>query len=283
VSIDLHAHSTASDGTESPADLVAGAHASGLTTLALTDHDTAAGWEPAAEAALQLGIDLVRGIEISCSHRGISIHLLAYLVDPDHEALAGELAHARESRVTRLERMVQRMAADGIPVTMADVRGQTTPGATMGRPHIADALVARGVVPARDEAFARYLHNNSRYYVAHYAPDPVRAVELVRAAGGVAVMAHPFAGRRGRIVGDRVIRSMARAGMAGLEVDHPDHDEAERAHGLRLADELGLLVTGSSDYHGTGKPNRLGDHTTSPEVLREIEQRATSGVEVVRR
>jgi predicted metal-dependent phosphoesterase TrpH len=178
--------------------------------------------------------------------------------------------------------MVERMAADGIPVTMEDVRVLVTPGATLGRPHIADALVARGVVPSRDEAFARYLHNNSRYYVSHYAPDPVRAVELVRAAGGVAVMAHPFAGRRGRIVDDGVIRRMAGAGLAGLEVFHRDHDEAERGHGLRLAAELDLLVTGSSDYHGTGKLNQLGENTTAPDVLEAIEARATSGVEVVR-
>lgn len=283
MSIDLHAHSTASDGTQHPAEVVAGAAAAGLSTLGLTDHDTAAGWEDATAAALRLGVDLVRGIEISCSRRGVSVHLLGYLVDPDHEALAAELAHSRESRVTRLERMVERMAADGIPVTMADVRTQVTPGATLGRPHIADALVARGIVPTRDGAFVDYLHNSSRYYVSHYAPEPVRAVQLVRAAGGVAVMAHPFARRRGRTVTDRVIRDMAAAGMAGLEVFHRDHDDAERAHGLELADELGLLVTGSSDYHGRGKLNRLGENTTAPEVLEQIEARATSGVEVVRR
>jgi predicted metal-dependent phosphoesterase TrpH len=263
--------------------VVAEAAAAGLSTLSLTDHDTTAGWPDAAAAALTAGVDLVPGVEISCSQRGISIHLLGYLVDPDHHALAAELAHSRASRVTRLERMVERMAADGIPVTMADVRAQVTPGATLGRPHIADALVARGVVRTRDGAFVDYLHNNSRYYVSHYAPEPVRAVQLVRAAGGVAVMAHPFARRRGRTVTDRVIRDMAAAGMAGLEVFHRDHDDAERAHGLELADELGLLVTGSSDYHGRGKLNRLGENTTAPAVLEEIEARATSGVEVVRR
>lgn len=282
VPIDLHTHSTASDGTQPPADLVADAARAGLTTVALTDHDTTAGWGEAEDAAVRLGVHLVRGIEVSCSHRGISIHLLGYLVDPEHEGLVAELVHARESRVTRLERMVERLAADGIPVTMKDVRAQVTPGATVGRPHIADALVARGVVPSRDEAFTRYLHNSSRYYVSHYAPDPVRAVELVRAAGGVAVMAHPFAGRRGRVVDDAVIRRMAGAGMAGLEVDHRDHDEAEREHGRRLAAELDLLVTGSSDYHGTGKLNRLGENTTAPDVLAAIEAQATSGVEVVR-
>jgi predicted metal-dependent phosphoesterase TrpH len=281
--IDLHAHSTRSDGTEPPAVVVEQAAAAGLDVVALTDHDTYDGWDEAAEAVATTGVALVRGIEISCSHRGISIHLLGYLPDPANAALEAELEHARASRETRMERMVAAMAADGIPVTFADVLAQLdTTETTIGRPHLADALVARGVVPDRDAAFTDLLHNSSRYYVSHYAPDPVAAVRLVRAAGGVPVMAHPFAGKRGRTVDDAVIEAMARAGLFGLEADHRDHDEAQRRHAQALAADLGLAVTGSSDYHGTGKLNRLGERTTDPDVLARIEDEARSGIPVLR-
>ena len=282
VSIDLHAHSTASDGTEPSAVVVAQAARAGLDVVALTDHDTYAGWPAATEAAGELGVDLVRGVEVSCSHRGISVHLLAYLVDPTASGLLHELDRARDSRVTRIDRMVELMAADGIPVTIEEVRAQAGAGTTMGRPHIADALVASGFVRTRDEAFADVLRNGSRYYVSHYAPDPVRAVELVRAAGGVPVMAHPFANGRGWTVDDQVIERMADAGLAGLEAHHRDHTPREATHAVELAARLGLFVTGSSDYHGTGKENRLGENTTTPEVLAQIEEQATSGIDVVR-
>jgi 3',5'-nucleoside bisphosphate phosphatase len=280
--IDLHTHSTASDGTEPPAEVVAEAARAGLHVVALTDHDTYAGWAPAREAAAEHGIALVPGVEVSCSHRGVSVHLLAYLVDPSAVGLAAELDHARESRVSRVDRMVERMAADGIPITLEEVRAMATPGATLGRPHIADALVASGYVPDRAAAFADVLRNGSRYYVSHYAPDPVRAVELVREAGGVAVMAHPFASGRGWTVKDSVIERMADAGLAGLEARHRDHSPAERQHAERLANRLGLFTTGASDYHGAGKENRLGENTTHPEVLARIEELARSGVEVYR-
>ena len=280
--IDLHTHSTARDGTEPPAQVIAAAHRAGLDTIALTDHDTAHGWDEAAQAAQQHGISLVRGIEISCSRYGRSVHLLGYLVDPTHPGLAAEIGHAREARVSRLRRMVERMAADGIPVTYAEVVAQVPPGATEGRPHIADALVANGAVPNRDEAFRRWLGNDSPYYVRHYAPDPVDAVRLVIEAGGVAVHAHPFGRGRGAGVGDDVIEEMVAAGLGGLEVDHRDHDEVARAHGRALADRFGLLVTGSSDYHGAGKENRLGEYTTAPEVLAEIEARSSGTVPVLR-
>ncbi len=278
--IDLHTHSTASDGTDSPTSLVEAAAAAGLTTVAITDHDTFAGWSDAADAAQRVGVRLVRGVEISCESEGHSVHLLGYLVDPFDAALAEELARARESRATRLARMVELLAADGIPVTYAQVLAHVPPGATPGRPHIADALVTAGAVAHRDEAFARWLFDDSPYYVRHYAPEPQRAVELVQGAGGIGVLAHPFATRRGWTMPDALVERLAGLGLAGIEADHPDHDAAARARARRLAEGLGLLVTGSSDYHGLGKTVRLGQESTDPAVLAEIEARA-SGVAVV--
>ncbi len=280
--IDLHTHSTASDGTESPAEVVTSARRAGLEVIALTDHDTAHGWDEAAAAAARHGVGLVRGMEISCSRYGRSIHLLGYLVDPDHPGLATEIGYAREARVSRLRRMVEKMAADGIPLTYEQVVAQVPRGATEGRPHIADALVANGAVANRDEAFVRWLGNDSPYYVRHYAPDPVDAVRLVVEAGGVAVHAHPFGRGRGAGAGDPLIEEMAAAGLGGLEVYHRDHDETARQHGLEMAERLDLLVTGSSDYHGAGKENRLGENTTASEVLAEIEARASGVVPVLR-
>ena len=254
----------------------------GLDVVALTDHDTYAGWPAAVAAAGELGVDLVRGVEVSCSHRGISVHLLAYLVDPTASGLLHELDRARDSRVTRIDRMVELMAADGIPVTIEEVRAQAGVGTTMCRPHIADALVASGFVRSRDEAFADVLRNGSRYYVSHYAPDPVLAVQLVREAGGVPVMAHPFANGRGWTVDEAVIEEMAAAGLAGLEAHHRDHRPAEVLQAEELAARLGLFVTGSSDYHGAGKKNQLGENTTAATVLAQIEEQATSTIDVVR-
>ena len=278
--IDLHTHSHASDGKESPADVVAAAAAAGLDMVALTDHDTTSGWDEAADAALHHGIALVRGIEISCRHDGVSIHLLGYLQDPSAPGLLTELELSRTSRETRAQRIVERLGHD-LPLDWDDVLEQMQPDTTVGRPHIADALMAKGIVTSRGDAFRAYLSPGSPYYLSHYAPDPVAAVRLLREAGGVAVMAHPFASIRGQVVDDSVIGAMAAAGMAGLEVHHRDHTAAQVRHGLDLAAALGLFVTGSSDYHGTGKPNRLGENTTDPVVLQQIEAMAT-GVEVLR-
>ncbi len=280
VAIDLHTHSSASDGTEAPAVVVQRAVEAGLGTMALTDHDTTLGWEEAEAAARAHGIRLVRGIEVSCSRRYQSIHLLAYLPDPSHPGLVAELARARESRDTRLDRMVRKMADDGIDITVDQVRAEVEDGATAGRPHIADALVTAGIVAHRDEAFRRFLGNDSPYYVSHYAPDPVSAVELVRDAGGVPVIAHAWSDTRGRVVADDLIEEMVGAGLLGLEVHHRDHTPQAVRHLTDLARSLDLLATGSSDYHGTGKLNRLGEHTTAPAVLDSIESLA-SGSAVV--
>jgi 3',5'-nucleoside bisphosphate phosphatase len=280
VRIDLHAHSTASDGTSPPAAVMAEAAAAGLDVVALTDHDTTAGWAQAAAAAPEVGVWLVPGAEISCQAGGISVHLLSYLQDPAEPALLGEMERTRTDRLSRARRMVGLIAQD-YPLTWQEVESRVEPGATVGRPHIADAMVAAGLVRDRDEAFATVLHSRSPYFVRHYAPEAVAAVRLVRGAGGVPVMAHPLAARRGRVVSDAVIAEMAAAGMAGLEVDHRDHDPADRAHLRALAADLGLFTTGASDYHGGGKLNRLGENTTDAAVLELIEAEGT-GAAVVR-
>lgn len=268
--IDLHAHTSHSDGTDTPAGLVDAAVAAGLDVVALTDHDVMTGWAEAGARAEEVGLTVVPGVEISCRHRGVSIHLLAYLPDPTHRGLLAELEASREARLGRMEAMVDRLARAGFPLTYADVVAQAEEGATLGRPHLADALVAAGVFPNRAAAFAEVLHDSSPYYVGHYAPDPVQAVRLVREAGGVAVMAHPFASARGRTVTDEVVVTMIGAGLAGLEAYHRDHDAAGTARAERLAAAHGLFVTGASDYHGSGKENVLGEHTTEVDVLARI-------------
>ncbi|SDP02562.1 hypothetical protein SAMN04487914_10281 [Arthrobacter sp. ok909] len=279
--IDLHAHSNVSDGTQAPADVVESAAGAGLDVVALTDHDSTDGWAEAAVAARKSGVALVPGMEISCRTReGISVHLLSYLHDPAHPGLLEEITKAKEARHTRAQKMVTLLAED-YPLTWDDVIHHVAPGATLGRPHIADALVAAGVVEDRAEAFNSILTSHSRYWVQHYAPDPALAVELVRDAGGVPVFAHPVASARGRIVGEGTYREMIDAGLAGLEIYHRDNPEEGRVFLRRIAERYGLLVTGSSDYHGAGKPNLLGENLTSPEVFARIEELGT-GSAVVR-
>lgn len=277
--IDLHAHSVASDGTDTPGELVEVAAGAGLDVVALTDHDSVDGWAEAADAARRYGVVLVPGVEISCRADGISVHLLAYLPDPHHPGLRAELGRTRDDRVRRARRMVERIALD-YPLTWQDVLEQVEDGATVGRPHIADALIARGHMEDREEAFRAVLAGGSPYYVPHYAPEVSKAIRLVLDAGGVPVMAHPLARRRGRVVSDATIAELAAGGLAGLEADHRDHLPAERAHARALAADLGLLVTGSSDYHGAGKANRLGEHLTEPEVLAALEEAATGALVV---
>ena len=230
--------------------------------VALTDHDTTGGWDDAA-SALPTGLSLVRGAEISCSHDGISLHLLAYLVDPADDMLSSRLAELRESRVGRAERMCRLIAVDHPGVTWDRV--QELAGGVVGRPHVAQALVEQGLVETVSHAFTReWIGTGGRYWVDKLELDVVEAVGLVVGAGGVAVFAHPAAATRGRTVGDDVIADMAAAGLHGLEVDHVDHDEQGRAHLRSLASELGLLTTGSSDYHGSNKQTPIGACTTDP-------------------
>ncbi|MGY1670201.1 PHP domain-containing protein [Geodermatophilus sp. SYSU D00710] len=265
--IDLHTHSSVSDGTDSPAALLATARAAGLDVVALTDHDTTAGWAAAA-AARPPGLTVVPGLELSCrwfpaDQPPISVHLLAYLFDPAHRALAGELARLRAERLGRGERIVAALAAAGYPVVWERIV-EASGGGVVGRPHVARALVEAGVVESVDEAFATLLSHRSPHYVAKADTEVLEGIRLVREAGGVPVFAHGLATRRGRVVDDAAVAAMAGAGLLGLEVDHPDHSPAERDHLHGLARELGLLTTGSSDYHGTNKTTPIGACTTEP-------------------
>ena len=273
--IDLHAHSSASDGTDSPAELVLAAAAAGLDVVALTDHDTVSGY-PEAIAALSGpelaggGLTLVTGAELSCVVEGISMHLLAYLFDPEEPEFARERELVHTDRFRRAEVMVERCRALGAPITWEQVKRIAGRGA-VGRPHVASALVEAGVVPDVDSAFTeQWLANGGRADVRKHELDPADAIRLVRAAGGVPVFAHPGAIKRGRTVSEQVIADLAAAGLGGLEVDHIDHDEPTRARLRGLAAELGLLATGSSDYHGERKAVRLGANTTAPEVYQAL-------------
>lgn len=282
--IDLHTHSTASDGTDSPAELVAAAAAAGLDAVALTDHDTTSGW-PAAVEALPPGMRLIRGAEFSCTApagRGgsLSLHLLGYLFDPDSPAIGEEQVRLREERRRRLRVMAERMAADGYPVDPGALLADLPPDAPAGRPHLARWLVSAGVVGSVDEAFQRFLASGGRYYAGRADTDVHTAVRMVREAGGVPVLAHAFARSRGPVVTEHVIAELAGQGLAGLEVDHPDHTEPDRARLRGLATELDLLVTGSSDYHGSNKTVRLGQETTGAAVCEHIAALA-GGVGVV--
>lgn len=271
--IDLHTHSTASDGTDSPAQLMRVARAAGLDVVAITDHDTTSGWD-AALAARPDGLTVVPGVEFSCVHhepdgRRVSLHLLAYLADPEDPAIQAEWARLREGRRVRGKQMVDALVADAYPISWEQVSALSANG-SVGRPHIGRALVDKGVVPDVSTAFRELLSSRQKYYVRKPDTDVLEAIRLVRAAGGLPVFAHPLARRRGPVVSDETIAAMAAAGMCGLEVNHPDHDGADRAHAAGLARELGLLGTGSSDYHGTNKPTAIGACRTDPDVYEQL-------------
>ncbi|MFD8255346.1 PHP domain-containing protein [Streptomyces werraensis] len=277
--IDLHTHSTASDGTDTPAELVRKAAAAGLDVVALTDHDTTRGHAEAL-AALPQGLTLVTGAELSCRLDGVSMHLLAYLFDPEEPALLAERELVRDDRVPRAKGMVAKLNELGVPVTWEQV-ARIAGNGSVGRPHVASALVELGVVDSVSDAFTpEWLADGGRAYVPKHETDPFEAVRLVKNAGGVAVFAHPAAAKRGRTVPDSAIAELARAGLDGIEVDHMDHDPDTRARLRGLAGELGLLVTGSSDYHGSRKTCVLGEFSTDPEVYGEITRRATGAFPV---
>ncbi len=277
---DLHAHSTVSDGTEAPADLVRSARKAGLDVVALTDHDSTAGWAEAAATARDTGVNLIPGMELSTRRGWASVHLLGYLFDPDDAALRAETDRIRIDRTSRAERMVERIGHD-YELVWDDVLAQTVPGTTIGRPHIADALVAKGHVRDRGEAFASILHWRTGYYQPHYAPDPLVGVQLVVAAGGLPVLAHPAVSEE-RIIPEDEMAELVDAGLFGLEVHHRDNSPAGARVLLGYAKRFGLAITGSSDYHGDGKPNRLGENTTAPEVIERIVSEATGSRPILR-
>ncbi|MDX3583193.1 PHP domain-containing protein [Streptomyces europaeiscabiei] len=277
--IDLHCHSTASDGTDTPAELVRKAGAAGLDVVALTDHDTTRGHAEAI-AALPEGLTLVTGAELSCRLDGVGLHMLAYLFDPEESELLAERELVRDDRVPRARGMIAKLNALGVPVTWEQVAGIAA-GGSVGRPHVATALVELGVVPTVSDAFTeQWLADGGRAHVEKHETDPFEALRLIKGAGGVAVLAHPAAVKRGRTLPESAIAELVAAGLDGIEVDHMEHDTATRARLRGLAKELGLLTTGSSDYHGSRKTCLLGEYTTDPEVYGEITRRATGAFPV---
>ncbi|WP_149362008.1 PHP domain-containing protein [Lolliginicoccus suaedae] len=283
--IDLHAHSTASDGTDTPAGLIAAAARAELDVVAITDHDTTSGWQEAA-AALPAGLALVRGMEMSCLGHGedgypVAVHLLAYLFDPGHEAFAAERQRLQQARRERIRLMAQRMRDDGIPVDPdAIIAGA---GNVVGRPHLARALLDLGVVETIGDAFLHHLSPRGPYFARMADTWLDDAVAMVRAAGGVPVLAHALARKRGRVLDLEHVRVLAESGqLAGLEVDHPDHEEKDAAILARLAARHGLITTGSSDYHGGNKTIALGARTTAADQLDELVARAT-GAGIIQR
>lgn len=274
--IDLHTHTTFSDGTDTPTQLINKALAAGITTIALTDHDSISGWQEAT-TALRPGICLVPGAEVSCQTLdGISVHILGLLFDSSNTELIDTLEKTRENRFGRMEKIIAKINEAGIEISMSEVLEQLSDGATLGRPHLADALVKKGVVASREEAFTQMLHNHSKYYVSHYSPTPEVVIKLIKDAGGVSVIAHPMASHRGRTISLDTFGSLIQAGLDGIEVDHRDHSAEEKTQLISLAKESKLVMTGASDYHGNGKLNLLGEYTTEPAQWQKLEERASA-------
>ena len=274
--IDLHTHTTCSDGTDSPRELVNKAIVQGLQVLGIADHDTTSGWQEATDS-LRGSLQLALGAEISClTDDGVSVHMLGLLFDPLHQEMQQVLEETRDGRLPRMRKMIEKMRAEGMEISIEDVERAMPDGATMGRPHLADALVAKKIVKSRDEAFTDLLHNESRFYVSHAAPTPVQAIELIRRAGGVAVIAHPFASHRGKILRSDDFAELVTAGLNGIEIDHRDQNPDERAMLRVIAHELDLVSTGSSDYHGTGKLNSLAENHTNREQWEKLEAQANA-------
>jgi predicted metal-dependent phosphoesterase TrpH len=271
--IDLHTHSTASDGTNTITENVALALERGLAGIAITDHDTTAGYAEAAAAAEGTGLLIVPGIEFSAEYDGASLHVLAYWVDPADPALVEELRRLTDTRFRRGELMVEKLQALGYDISFERVHAIAGDD-LIARPHIAQAMVEAGIVPTEKEAFDRFISDDGVAYVPKHALGPMDALRLIGAAGGVCVLAHPAMWKGNGAVPDDLIEGMAAAGMGGLEVDHPDHDEAQRAHYRALAGRLDLVPTGASDCHGARYGYRLGCETTPVELVDELWRRA---------
>lgn len=271
---DLHTHSSVSDGTEPPAAVIRRGAEAGLDIIALTDHDTVAGLREAA-SALPPGMTLVPGAELSCRLEGHSVHLLAYLFDAQNDELAGELAEIRESRLFRARAMVDKLGGLGVPVTWERV-SEIAAGGVVGRPHIARAMIEAGVVASLEEAFTPdWIGPGGPAYVSRYAMDPAKAIRLVSAAGGVSVLAHPRGVGRGWQIPEEVVAGLAEAGLAGIEVNHPQQDERERAALGELAHALGLIASGGSDDHGALTDFRIGSQIAPEGAYAALIERAT--------
>ena len=271
--IDLHSHSTASDGTDPPAEVMRRARAAGLDVIALTDHDTLARHDE-ARRAIPPGLALVPGIELSCRLDGHSVHLLAYHVDPAHAGLAEQLHAITTDRLRRARDMVGKLRELGVDITWEQVAAIAGDG-VVARPHIARAMVAAGAIARPDQAFTpEWIGAGGRAYVSRYALDPEDAVRLVSSAGGVSVLAHPGVLQGGWKIGDEAVARLAAAGLAGLEVAHPDHDDAERIRLAALAATLGLVSSGGSDDHGSLTGHRLGCETIAPGEYERLTSRA---------
>ncbi len=269
--IDLHSHTNLSDGLDSPAALVRSAKEAGLSVLAITDHDTLEGWQSLSSAAETGSLTVVPGAEISCrTASGMSVHILGYLFNPTDLALTELMSLTRDDRIPRIKKIIQLLNEAGIEITFSDVAKHSESAQTIGRPHLADALIERGVVASRDQAFAQYLHNDSPFYVGHFAPTPEVAVHAIKNGGGVSVLAHGLAGSRGATYTLSEIEALLEHGLDGLEVDHRDHDHSARGALREIAHAHNLFATGSSDYHGAVGAQRLGMELTAPEVWEGI-------------
>jgi Predicted metal-dependent phosphoesterases (PHP family) len=271
---DLHAHTNRSDGTFTPTELVDLAVERGLTGVAITDHDTLAGLDEATAAGGDR-IEVVPGIEFSAEYEGASLHVLAYWIDPANEGLRAELRRLTDTRFRRGELMVEKLQELGYPIDFERVR-QIAGGDTIARPHVAQAMVEAGIVPNEKAAFTEeFIADGGRAWVPKHALHPLDALTLIAGAGGVCVLAHPGMWKGAGSVPDDLIEAMAEGGMAGLEVDHPDHDETQRATYRAMAERLDLVPTGASDCHGLRyDPVRLGSETTDADRFAELRRRA---------
>jgi predicted metal-dependent phosphoesterase TrpH len=270
--IDLHTHSNESDGTNTISQNVALAAERGLGGIAVTDHDTTAGYGEAERAATEAGLVWIPGIEFSAEYDGVSLHVLAYWADPAFPPLVAELRKLTDTRLRRGEVMVEKLQGLGYEISFDRVR-EIAGGALIARPHIAQAMVEAGIVGTEKEAFDRFISDGGVAYVPKHALAPMDAVALIRDAGGVCVLAHPAMWKGNGAVPDELIEEMAAGGMGGLEVDHPDQDPGRRAHYRALADRLDLVPTGGSDCHGARYGYRLGCESTPEELVEELRRR----------
>jgi predicted metal-dependent phosphoesterase TrpH len=239
--------------------------------VALTDHDTADGWDEAEQVVACHELRLMPGIELSCRYDDVGVHLLAYQLDPTFSPLAKQLERIIAGRTSRLPAMLARLREVGVEITEDDVARASGSASATGRPHVADAMVAMGVVRDRSEAFARYLAWGRPGYVPRYATEVTQMIELVRQAGGVSVIAHPWSRGSRRVLSAGVLGELADAGLTGIEVDHRDHDPQTRASLRSIATDVGLVTTGGSDYHGEGKLDHpLGGETTAPDQFERL-------------